>query len=158
NDYFGRLLALIDEHGGEAVKFAGDALLALWPVSPDEGLAAAVCRASECGLAVQAAPHASQVANEVRLSLHVGIGAGEALALQVGGVAGRWSFLVAGDSVQQSGIAVGQAQAGEVVLAPEAWALVRERSRGEPREAGCVRLAALRELVPPRAVPPVVVP
>src|SRR5215471_14998973 len=31
NIYFGRLIDLIVEHGGDIVKFAGDALLAVWP-------------------------------------------------------------------------------------------------------------------------------
>src|SRR5258708_39110951 len=31
NDYFGQLTALIAEHGGNGVKFAGDAVLAVWP-------------------------------------------------------------------------------------------------------------------------------
>src|SRR4051794_12805621 len=31
NAYFGELIELITAHGGEIVKFAGDALLALWP-------------------------------------------------------------------------------------------------------------------------------
>src|SRR5688572_22135592 len=30
NSYFGQLIDLITEHGGDVVKFAGDALLALW--------------------------------------------------------------------------------------------------------------------------------
>ena len=108
NAYFGRLLALIDAHGGEAVKFAGDALLALWPVASDEDLATAVCRAGRCGLAVQGALEAADVGEGVRLSLHAGIGAGEALALHVGGVAGRWYLVAAGEPVRQSGAAVGR--------------------------------------------------
>ena len=32
NTYFGQLIDLITAHGGDIVKFAGDALLALWPV------------------------------------------------------------------------------------------------------------------------------
>lgn len=31
NDYFGRVIDSIEESGGDLVKFAGDALLALWP-------------------------------------------------------------------------------------------------------------------------------
>ena len=31
NDCFGRLVKLVVDHGGDVVKFAGDALLALWP-------------------------------------------------------------------------------------------------------------------------------
>jgi class 3 adenylate cyclase/tetratricopeptide (TPR) repeat protein len=35
NAYFGELIELITTHGGEIVKFAGDALLALWPASSE---------------------------------------------------------------------------------------------------------------------------
>src|SRR5215510_11384829 len=31
NDYFGRWINIISEYGGDVVKFAGDALLAVWP-------------------------------------------------------------------------------------------------------------------------------
>src|SRR5262249_53609324 len=150
-DYFGRLLALIDAHGGEAVKFAGDALLAWWLVPADEDPAAAVCRAAHCGLAVQAALEAYDAGEGIRLSLHVGIGGGEALALQVGGVAGRWYFVAAGAPVRQSGTAGGQAHAGEVVLAPEAWALVSAHCQGRPLPAGGVQLGAVHLPLPPRA-------
>src|SRR6185369_9533183 len=37
NDYFGRLISIVTAHGGDVFKFAGDALLALWPVLKDEG-------------------------------------------------------------------------------------------------------------------------
>src|SRR5688572_13965978 len=36
NDYFGQLIDLVDAHGGEVVKFAGDALLAWWPVGDED--------------------------------------------------------------------------------------------------------------------------
>src|SRR5690242_2032859 len=59
NSYFGRLIDLVNAHGGEIVKFAGDALLAWWSVadSPqgmgEEDLARVTGRAAQCGLAVQ---------------------------------------------------------------------------------------------------------
>jgi class 3 adenylate cyclase len=31
NEYFVRMIDLIHNHGGDIVKFAGDALLAIWP-------------------------------------------------------------------------------------------------------------------------------
>ena len=37
NTYFGQLIDLISAHGGEVVKFAGDALLAIWPAYEQEG-------------------------------------------------------------------------------------------------------------------------
>src|SRR5262245_8935527 len=33
NTYFGRLIDLIATHGGDVIKFAGDALTAVWPVA-----------------------------------------------------------------------------------------------------------------------------
>ena len=45
NAYFPRLTALIAEHGGEVITFAGDGLLAVWPATDqDDGLATATCR------------------------------------------------------------------------------------------------------------------
>jgi class 3 adenylate cyclase len=59
NDCFGQLVQLAVDHGG-VVKFAGDALLALWPA--DEGLAGVTARAASCGLAMQQVLHASELA------------------------------------------------------------------------------------------------
>src|SRR5262245_61935258 len=82
NAYFGQLITLVAEHGGEVVKFAGDALLALWPVA-DEPLEVATLRAAQCGLAMQRLP-ADGDAEAVRLALRIGIGAGEVTAVQLG--------------------------------------------------------------------------
>ena len=35
NGCFGQLVQLVIDHGGDVVKFAGDALLALWPADED---------------------------------------------------------------------------------------------------------------------------
>ena len=35
NEYFGQLIDIIHEYGGDVVKFAGDAVIAVWPVFPD---------------------------------------------------------------------------------------------------------------------------
>jgi class 3 adenylate cyclase len=53
NDYFGRLTSIIDSHGGDLVKFADDALLALWPGSSDEAQLAATWRAAHCAREIQ---------------------------------------------------------------------------------------------------------
>jgi class 3 adenylate cyclase len=67
NGCFGRLVLLVVDHGGDVVKFAGDALLALWPA--DEGLAGVTARAASCGLDMQRVLHASELAAGTRLSL-----------------------------------------------------------------------------------------
>src|SRR5688572_4143499 len=35
NQYFGQLIDIIHEYGGDVVKFAGDALIAVWPIPTD---------------------------------------------------------------------------------------------------------------------------
>src|SRR5512138_832669 len=35
NEYFGQLIDIIHSYGGDVVKFAGDAVIAVWPIVPD---------------------------------------------------------------------------------------------------------------------------
>src|SRR5438270_8414989 len=53
NDYFEKLVTLITDHGGDVIKFAGDALLAVWKPVSGEDLTTLTHRAAQCGLAVQ---------------------------------------------------------------------------------------------------------
>src|SRR3712207_856222 len=58
NTYFGRLIDLITIHGGDVIKFAGDALTAVWPVARSsdlDSLSLAARQAAACALAIQAA-------------------------------------------------------------------------------------------------------
>ena len=141
NAYFAKLTALIAEHGGEVIAFAGDGLLAVWPATDtDEGLAASTRSAGSCALAVQSALHGYQTLDGLRLWLRIGVGAGEVMALRVGGVGGRWQLLLSGGPVVQGGLAEQQAARGEVVLSPEAWELARDACAGERLPEGGVRL------------------
>jgi class 3 adenylate cyclase len=124
NAYFAKLTALIADHGGEVIAFAGDGLLAVWPgTDKEEGLATAMHCAGRCALAVQSALGGYQTVDDLRLLLRIGVGAGEVMALRVGGVGGRWQLLLSGGPVVQGGLAEQQAAPGEVVLSPEAWEL-----------------------------------
>jgi class 3 adenylate cyclase len=154
NTYFGRLIDLIVSHGGDVVKFAGDALVAIWPVGQAGILSNAVLRASQCGLAVQRALNDYPVTSDVRLSMRVGVGAGDIVAAQLGGVYGRWEIVIAGQPIAQMSIAQQYARPGQVVLSPEAWLRVREQCEGmpiTPQEgvASCVRLERMRHAPPP---------
>jgi len=155
NAYFGRLIALVTAHGGDVVKFAGDALLALWPAAGFASLPAATLRAAQCGLAVQDALHDYEAAEDIRLSLHLGVGAGEVFTEHIGGVLGRWVLLVAGEPVVQVSSAKQQARPGQVALSPEAWALVQTRCTGRPLAGDYMLLEAVDAPIPPR---PVVLP
>jgi len=141
NAYFSELMSLIAEHGGEVITFAGDGLLAVWPASDrDESLVTATRDAGLCALAVQSALEGYETLDGLRLSLRIGVGAGEVMALRVGGDGGRWQLLLAGPPVVQSGLAEQQAARGEVVLSPKAWELGHDDCTGERLPAGGVRL------------------
>jgi class 3 adenylate cyclase len=142
NGCFGQLVQLVVDHGGDVVKFAGDALLALWPA--DEGLPTVTARAASCGLAMQRVLHASELAAGTRLSVRVGVGAGQVSAAHLGGVRGRWEFVVGGPTVTQTCSAEQLGRPGDVVLSPEAVDQVRELCAGEPVPAGAGRPPGLR--------------
>jgi len=127
NRYFGRMIALLESEGGDVVKFSGDALTVLFAAT-DEPLSKAVRRAQQAAAAMQdvmqeLAPVQTSV-GPVELALKVGIGGGEVLALQVGGVFRRWEYVITGEGLRQAAIAEGNTARGEVTLSPEMAAIV----------------------------------
>ncbi len=156
NIYFGQLINTVTAHGGDVVQFAGDAFLACWPaMATEESLSAVTRHAAQCGLAMQAKLDDYEVTEGLRLSLRVGIGAGEVMAASVGGVGGRWEFLIAGAPLVQMSLAEHQAHPGDAVVAPEAWALLREHCVGHALPEGGVRLEAVTDPLPLRPLAPV---
>lgn len=152
NTYFGELIQFIADAGGDTVKFAGDALLALWPAQEPAELPTIALRVASLAQRIQARMNDFEVGEDVRLSLKLAIGSGRVAALQLGGVFNRWELLVAGSPLSQVGIANGQAVPGDLVLSPEAWALIAQAGDGELLAQGVVRLGALD------APPPVIAP
>lgn len=127
NGYFSRMIAIIEAQGGEIVKFSGDAVTVMWPAI-DEGLDIATRRAQQAAAAMQAAmiefATLSTSMGPVALGMKIGIGAGEIIAAQVGGQHDRWEYVIAGDPLRQVALAEHHAQRGEIILSPEAAALV----------------------------------
>src|SRR3972149_5074616 len=126
NTYFGQLIDLITAHGGDIVKFAGDALLALWPVAdlPGDGFAQPTAAAYAAGLSAGEWASTAQRAlpgfdaTEARLALRMGVGMGEVLLEHLGGEYGRWHLLVAGDLLPEVTALERQAQPGGGVVSP----------------------------------------
>ncbi|MBN1485607.1 MAG: tetratricopeptide repeat protein [Chloroflexia bacterium] len=127
NAYFGRIISLIEAEGGEVVKFGGDAVMVVFPAR-DEPLGQAGRRALQAAEAMQAAmadfATLDSSVGQVSLEMKIGIAAGEVLAMQVGGVHGHWEYVIAGDPLRQVAEAEGRAGRGEIVLSPEAAALM----------------------------------
>jgi len=111
NKYFGSLIDVVYAHGGDVLKFAGDALICMfadYDSPPTEDLAKISLRAVQCGFEIQNTPELSQYDSSegFKLTLHIGVGAGELYALFVGGIADSWEFLVVGEPFLQLKTAV----------------------------------------------------
>lgn len=130
NGYFERMIALLMIVQGEVVKFGGDALFALF-MAHDESLEQAVRRAQYAAHTLQEAMtefHTlTSSVGPVQLSMKISIGAGEVLALHIGGIADRWEYVIAGDPLRQVALAEQQATPGAVILSPEATVLLNAR-------------------------------
>ncbi len=139
NAYLGQIIDLAVEHGGDVAKFVGDALIPIWPAE-EEDLASATRRAVACGLSIATNLGEVELEGDLRLSVKVGVCAGDIVLAHVGGLDGRWLFLIAGPSVAQLAHVQPHLQTGDVVATPEAWATVSDRFVGQPLHDGHVRI------------------
>ncbi len=106
NDYFGRLIHIVDQHVGEVVKFAGDALLALWPSLSDadievKAVAILAQRAVQCSQEVFWQLNDFLVLDKYQLTLRMSIGAGSIRIARVGGRKNRWVLMLYGVPLEQ---------------------------------------------------------
>lgn len=131
NDYFGQLIDVIVGHQGDVVKFAGDALLAVWPAAAGAGgLATTVQLAAECGLVAQKTLQRFQAVSGQRLTLRMSLSAGMVQVTHLGGTHGRWEVLFAGPPLVELSQLRTQMQPGQVVLADSAKALMPKDAEG----------------------------
>jgi class 3 adenylate cyclase/tetratricopeptide (TPR) repeat protein len=148
NRVFRPLVDLVDAAGGEVLRFPGDAALALW-TAPEAELGEAVRRAARCGLAVQSSLDRLGVLPGVELRLRIAVGAGSIQAASVGGVEGRWEFLVRGGPIDQLGSTLAETRPGEVLLSSEAARLAGSSVSGPRRGAFLRADSAEAPPVPP---------
>jgi class 3 adenylate cyclase len=147
NFFCGHLVDLTEAHGGEVVKFAGDAALALWPVG-DRSAADAARAAAQCGAAAQRVFEKLEAPNGVRLRLRSGLGFGDVWAATVGGVTGRWELLVSGEPLSEAVRAMSVAAPGDIAAGANAWTRLAAQAHGRDIGLSCMRLDALTEQVP----------
>ena len=149
NDYFGRWIDIIGEYGGDVVKFAGDALLAIWPTDANpEGLRGATLQAAACALEAHKTLRGYQTAEGNPLVIRTGISAGRIQAVHLGGMLSRWELLVAGEAINQVSLTMQQAAPGTIVLAPVVQNLLGKEARGRPLGEGYLTLLSLENIAP----------
>jgi class 3 adenylate cyclase/tetratricopeptide (TPR) repeat protein len=142
NDYFRSLISCITDHGGDIVKFAGDAMLAIW-LDEGEGLGLAISQASQCALEIQENLGRYKSLNGSRLLLHIGISAGLVVGMHVGGYRDRWHYVITGEPLKQLSLAIHEAKQGDIVLSSDAWKLISSRSIGIPMGNGCFKVQSI---------------
>ncbi len=125
---FGALIESICRHGGDITHFAGDAIVAIWPVVAPAMQAEAVLQAAGCALSMQALVPA-QGDNRDALQVRAGIDVGSIWWATLGDHEDQ-AFVVGGSPVARSGAAAAMGQPGEVVLTADAWNLVSSVATG----------------------------
>lgn len=154
NAYFGRLICLITAHGGDVVKFAGDALLAFWPVEMESQLEAVTHHAALCALRMQEAQQTQVTPLGHRLSLRVGIDAGKIALVSVGGIFKRWEWVAVGPPVIAATRASAQVPPGSVGVAAAAWKVLQSTCQGTALSTECTRLESVQTPGMPTALCP----
>jgi len=127
NRYFGWMIAFAEAEGGEVVKFGGDSLTVVFAAT-SEPLAMATRRAYQVAQTMQVAMEEFGIMESsvglVSLKMKVGIGAGQILSAHIGGIDSRWEYIIAGDPLNQATRAEREAQQGQIVLSPQAQAVI----------------------------------
>ncbi|MFO7570974.1 MAG: tetratricopeptide repeat protein [Gaiellaceae bacterium] len=138
NATFAALLAVAYAQGGGLLKFGGDALLLLYE---GEDHARRAARASfEMRRTLRAIGRPRTSAGSVQLKMHVGLHSGRFHFLLVGG--SHRELLIAGPDASRTVEMEAASEAGEILVSPEAAALLDEDVLGEEKESGRLLRAA----------------
>ncbi len=140
NETFGTIIEMVSRYGGEVLDFAGDSVLATWTIDSDRERAQALTLAARCGLEALDLTLPEVYAELPPLDLRVGIGVGNAVLMEVGGVDDHWYFVIGGAPFDQIGMAASSARPGEVVLSPEATHFIGSAARGRIDDRGFLRM------------------
>lgn len=123
---------MIGKNGGDIFKFAGDALLVIWPETQEssgqnnmtetEYLNLQCRRAIQCALEIQ-----NKLKNNIaKLSVKIGIGIGEFKIVFVGGQFDRCEYLIIGEGMKQACESETKAEGGgEVICSQDVYNLVQ---------------------------------
>eukprot|EP00551_Chaetoceros_affinis_P009847 CAMPEP_0203685194 /NCGR_PEP_ID=MMETSP0090-20130426/48420_1 /ASSEMBLY_ACC=CAM_ASM_001088 /TAXON_ID=426623 /ORGANISM="Chaetoceros affinis, Strain CCMP159" /LENGTH=1325 /DNA_ID=CAMNT_0050554381 /DNA_START=512 /DNA_END=4489 /DNA_ORIENTATION=- len=136
NAYFQKIIDEVTNHGGDVLKFAGDAVFAEWraPNYDHINLSAkqrrdevysCVQMAATCAANVVATCSDYPVLNDdgvkiSTLNVHCGLAYGEMVGIHVGNDYNRREFIVLGESIDQVTKACDAAKYGELMASPEA--------------------------------------
>src|SRR6266511_2782712 len=145
NDYFGQLIDLVYEYGGDVVKFGGDAIIVVWPIpealsdqtqgepapASREGWRQLTLRAAQCAFKIRERLLNYQAEGST-LYLKFSLGTGQVWESHIGGVFNRWEFVLGGEPLIEISAANHFAKAGDIIASPSAWELIKGDCEAEP--------------------------
>ncbi len=145
NRYFGTMIHLMSEAGGDLLTFGGDALLVFFegPASVATATATGLTLLRELAGFVREVPGLGQFP----LTMHIGLEAGAVALVSCGHPQAR-RYAVMGRTVTDVARAEHLAKQGELVVGPHAWSTLAPHAIGAPCTEGFVQLTALH-LAPP---------
>jgi class 3 adenylate cyclase len=123
--YFGWMNDIILDHGGDVLKFAGDALVCSWVVESLTEMQQTLLNVLHCAMVLTNKLDRWVVAPGVDLSLHIGVDCGQCTEMFLGGVDGRWEYSLTADFMQRLGKLVDGAEMGSTMVSSTVWAVVR---------------------------------
>ena len=147
NEFFGELISVVEQHGGELVSIQGDGTLAAW-VAPEGKLPDAVEQAARCGLALSRKLDKHRGVRGSPLRVRIGLGCGPLLLTRLGDES-RWTLSVAGQAAIDAVAAEHVAGLGTLTISAAAWAHLPLKRRGRTLSAGSVELLS----IPPGPAP-----
>jgi class 3 adenylate cyclase len=160
SEYFSAMGSVVERWGGTVEKFIGDAVMAVFgiPRMHEDDAERALRAALEMQASLARMNPQILERHGVRLSMRVGVNAGEVIA-----GAGGDQFMVTGDAVNVAARLQQTADPGQIVVGQRAYLTVRGGFRFEPLEekalkgkslpVGAWRLVEPASLVRPRGVP-----
>ncbi|XP_022114749.2 adenylate cyclase type 10-like isoform X1 [Pieris rapae] len=120
NTYLGSLIEIIYSHGGDVIKFAGDAFLALWKTDKSTFINHTIHTAIACALIIQHSFGSYETDVKVNLKVKLAISAGNLIFSPIGtGI--DMNYVIFGLPVLEAKAAESACASGEVKLTPSAW-------------------------------------
>eukprot|EP00002_Diphylleia_rotans_P013901 TRINITY_DN2708_c0_g1_i14.p1 TRINITY_DN2708_c0_g1~~TRINITY_DN2708_c0_g1_i14.p1 ORF type:complete len:1414 (-),score=281.61 TRINITY_DN2708_c0_g1_i14:609-4850(-) len=89
--------------------------------------------------------HSYTLTGEAKMSLTIGLGAGDVWTQRVGGIGGMWELVLAGHPLLQMNNAAEQGQAGQVICSWETWNEIQDYCTGIELKSADTKLETIKE-------------
>jgi class 3 adenylate cyclase len=144
NVYFGSLMQIITQHGGDILKYTGTAFICSFgdPSKQDDQQHLAL-QAVRCALEIQASHRSTSQLNASEalsprlpaMPLRICIGCGQLYALYIGGVGSAWELLLVGEPMMQLESLATKAINGDIMISSQCWRFMQDQCIAHARGA-----------------------